>query len=569
MSKSDIRHKIEEIKKSFKEKNFDDVIYQIEKLSNIKNRSPELSSLSGICKIIKPNSKKNEIFSALNDFEDAYIKAKKNNIGLESVCNYISTCILHADNYPELLDSLSKVKSMFTEAKQSFGFNEKLNLAGIKLNKFTLDYKNMRINISEMIKNKTKHLTTACRWAHINNYSYNWKQEDYLNYSNDLKKSFPNYNTKNLSEIDFKENSKIKVGFISCNFNLGHSITYFIRDIVSNLDKLIFETYAIDVGKYGSNNNPDAEFKNNYDHWLELNNKSNQEVIDIIQENKIEILIDTISLTYPDRTGILNNRICPLQISWLAYCNTLGFDTIDYLVADKYVIKNGEEKYYKEEIIKLPNIWSAHAGFNLERKYQNPPILENKHITFGSFNNFLKISDEVVETWSKILKKVDGSKLILKSSESYNYEIIKKKFAKYNVENSIIILDKKNFTKIEDHLNQYDKVDIALDTFPYTGVTTTFEALWKSVPVITMAGHNFKSRCGESIIRYANISELICLDRNDYVNKAVELSKDINAIKDLRKKIFNNILKTPLFKTKEYTIEFQDMLTKKYSRNNL
>ena len=115
MSKIDIRHKIEEIKSSFKKKNFNDVIYQIEKLSNIKNRNPELSCLSGVCKIIKPNSKKNEIFSALNDFEDAYIKAKKNNIGLESVCNYISTCILYADNYPELLDSLSKVKSMFTE----------------------------------------------------------------------------------------------------------------------------------------------------------------------------------------------------------------------------------------------------------------------------------------------------------------------------------------------------------------------------------------------------------------------------------------------------------------------
>ena len=566
MSKIDINSKINDIKNSFNKKKFEDVIYKIENLSNFKDRNPELSCLLGVCKIVKPRSTKDEIFSSLTDFEDAYIKAKTNNIGLESVCNYVSTCILYSDNYPELLVYLSKGKKMFTEAKKFFGFNEKLYLAGIKLNKFTLDYDNMRSIVSEMIDNQSKHLTTACRWAHINNYSYNWKQNDYLNYSKSFKKKFPKYKVKCLSDINFSNNSKIKVGFISCNYNLGHSITYFMRNIISNLDKTKFEIYAFDLGKYGLTNKPDTEFKNKYDHWLELCNKSNQEVIDIIQKNEIEILIDTISLTHPDRTGILNNRVCPLQISWLAYCNTLGFDHIDFLIADVNVIKDGEEKYYAEKIIKFSNIWSCHSGFNFDRKFQELPFLKNNYITFGSFNNFLKISDEVIKTWSNILKKIDGSKLILKSSESYNYEFIMKKFAEYKVDKSITILDKNNYPKAEDHLNLYNKIDIALDTFPYTGVTTTFEALWKGIPVITMAGHNFKSRCGESILKNAKLNNLICLDSNDYINKTLNLVNNIPYLRNLRAEIFDNILITPLFDNKKYTLEFQDILLRKYRK---
>ena len=124
----------------------------------------------------------------------------------------------------------------------------------------------------------------------------------------------------------------------------------------------------------------------------------------------------------------------------------------------------------------ITKIWSAHSGFNC-KKLSGTPLLKNKYVTFGSFNNFLKISNEVVETWSKILKKIDNSKLILKSSEKFNYELLMRKFEKYGVNLTIQILDKENFDKIEDHLNLYNKIDIALDTFPYTGVTTTFEAL--------------------------------------------------------------------------------------------
>ena len=564
----EIKSKIEEIKKLFNEKKFQKTINKIDELYRPEARPANLSSLSGVCKIIKSDPTKDEILSALTDFEDAYCKEKNSNIGLESVCNYISTCILYSNKYPNLFEYFSNAKKMFDEVEKNFSYNEKFCIAGVKLHKFILDYDKMRKINSALVNNNTKHLTTLCRWAFINNYGYKWIQKDYFNFAKDLKKGYPYCKTKNVNSLSFKVGKKIKVGFVSCNFNSGHSITYFMKDIIGNMDKEKFEIHAFDLGRYGKYNQPISEFKNKFDFWNVLKDQNNQEVIDFIQNNKIDILIDVMSITHPDRIGIFNNRVSPLQISWLAYCNTVGFDKIDYLISDTNLIKDGEEKHYHEKIVKLPKIWSAHSGFNLARNYQEPPLLKNKHITFGSFNNFMKISDEVVETWSKILKNIDNSKLILKSSEKFNYELLMRKFKKYGVNQMIQIFDKDYFNKIEDHLNLYNKIDIALDTFPYTGVTTTFEALWMGVPVLSLKGHNFKSRCGESILKNANISELICLDQNDYIKKAIQLSKNINALKDLRKKIFDNILKTRLFNTKEYALEFQDMLIKKFSSNN-
>ena len=172
-----------------------------------------------------------------------------------------------------------------------------------------------------------------------------------------------------------------------------------------------------------------------------------------------------------------------------------------------------------------------------------------------------------METWSQILKKVNNSRLILKSSETYNYEIILNKFKKFGVNNSIKILNKNDYENIEDHLNLYNKIDIALDTFPYTGVTTTFEALYMGVPVLCLKGHNFKSRCGESILKNANLNDLVCADKSEYIKKAYALTSDIANLIKIRKNIFNNILNTTLFDHEEYVSEFEKILIDKYKNN--
>ena len=308
------------------------------------------------------------------------------------------------------------------------------------------------------------------------------------------------------------------------------------------------------------------ELKNNFDKWLNLSKANNQEVINIIQDNKIEILVDLMGLFHADRIEIFNSRVSPLQVSWLGYPNTVGFSNIDYLISDRNLIKNDEEKYYTEKILKLSDIWNCHSSFKFNREFIDTPAKSNEYITFGSFNNFLKISNEVVEVWSRILKEAKNSKLILKSSLNVSDNIILEKFEKFGVQNSIKIYNSSDFLNTKDHINLYKKIDIALDTFPYNGVTTTFESLWSSVPVIGMEGYNMNSRCGESILKNAKIDFLISHNKEDYVEKALYYSKNITKLEELRINIYKNILNTPLFNSKKFSIDFQDKLLSVYNK---
>ena len=205
-----------------------------------------------------------------------------------------------------------------------------------------------------------------------------------------------------------------------------------------------------------------------------------------------------------------------------------------------------KRKFYSEKVIYLPKIWNSHCGFDFERKENPPPFIKNKYFTFGSFNNFDKINPDVVSTWSKILKKINNSKLVLKtSSKRLATKRLKELFEKNDVLESVEFIDRAE--EFKDHLNNYNLIDIALDTFPYNGVTTSFEAIWMGVPVLTMAGYNFNSRCGESINKNLNMEQLIAKDEDDYVQKVVNLTNNTDDYINLRKSIFLDAIKSPLF----------------------
>jgi len=230
---------------------------------------------------------------------------------------------------------------------------------------------------------------------------------------------------------------------------------------------------------------------------------------------------------------------------------------MDYLIADPNLIYPEEEYGYVEKIIYLPNIWNCHSELNVERVDIEPPCLKNKYVTFGSFNNFNKINDSVINVWSQILKNVIGSKLILKSSSKVDKNYIKKKFIENGVSNSVVFLEKRKLIK---HFSLYKQIDIALDTFPYNGVTTSFEAISMGVPVLTMKGYNFNSRCGESINKNLGMKDLIAKDESEYIFKAKKLAEDQDELLKIRKKIFAIASYSPLFDTTKFSNNFFNCL---------
>ena len=556
---------LEDINVLFSKKKFEEVVFKIKENSHILKNYPDLFNISGVSQILKLNYNKNDVISALNDFENYFLRSKINDKKIEAVCNYIATCVVNSQKYHEIITYFEKAKNLFEKCEQQVGYNERLYLSGVDLYKYILDHNKNRKLLIQLIKNKTKSKIAACAYGYMSNYTYDWELKDYFEYSKNFTNFFPKYEAKNIKEINYRENKKIRIGFVSKDFKANHSITWLIKNILLNLDKNKFESFGISLTNDILLKDSSLELKNNFDIWFNFSKLTNKEIISELQNQKIEILIDLMGLFHADRIEIFNSRVAPIQISWAGYPNTVGYSNIDYLISDENLIKKNEEKFYAEKIIKMPNIWNCHSGFKIKRKFIEAPYKRNKCITFGSFNNFLKISDEVVEVWGKILKKVDNSKLILKSSLNVNKDTILKKFKDYGVNDSIKFYEKQ---EVEDHLKSYKEIDIALDTFPYNGVVTTFEALWSGVPVIGMKGYNMNSRCGESILKNAELKNLISINKEDYFNKALYLAKNLTELEELRLKIFKDILNTSLFDSKNFSINFQNKLLDIYKKTN-
>ena len=180
----------------------------------------------------------------------------------------------------------------------------------------------------------------------------------------------------------------------------------------------------------------------------------------------------------------------------------------------------------------------------------------------------MKINDEVLNTWIKILKKIKNSKIVLKSSLYVCEDVIKKKFEKEGITDSLEILKKTRRDDFLSHLSLYDKVDLCLDTFPFNGVTTTFEALWMGVPVVTLKGNRFVSRCGYSINKNANLNNFTAKTKQEYVSIAAQFRDDkkIDRLVTLRRKLRSQVLQSPLFDINSFTKNFVKNLYKIYKK---
>ena len=430
-----------------------------------------------------------------------------------------------------------------------------------KVFKRTLDLRNV-IKCLEKIAQLDPHGDAIASYNLFNNYLYDWSQSEFLKNAEKINDKLVKYPSEELVGLKTKKNKKINLGFISSDIKSKHSITYFLRSAITVYDK---EKFVIHL--YHNHNKEDDETTKEFEKYvfktLHIEKLSDKEVINIIRKDEIDIIIDLNGFSGIHRLNLFKNRLAPIQILWCGYTNTTGLNEMDYLIVDKNQVNSKEESLYSEKIIYLPTIWNCHSGYNFKRLENEMPFQKNKFITFGSFNNFLKINDEVIKVWACILKEVKNSRLFLKTSQAMSLGIIKSKFEKYGVQNSVVFLNySKNFN---DHLEKYKLIDIALDTFPWNGVTTTFESIWMNVPVIVMDGNNFSSRCGSSIIKNCNLLNLIGKNNEDYIDKAVTLAQNPQMLMDLRKDLFKNALKTPLFNKTSFSNEFFSSLEKIYN----
>ena len=543
--------KVIRVKELFLKKNYEEVIVFIENnFSNIEQTS-EILNILGVSKLQKKNSSNFDLLSAIENFRDCYLKEKNTNQGIEGLLNFIAS----SNKANQYEDSIR----YFKETELTLGYIPKLFLAIVNVYKILNDIESVIYYLKKIMKKEGMRNEVLQRYIYFNGYLNKWSQKDFFENTIKLEEILPQYNC---NKINIQKIRKIKLAFLSADIKNEHSIAAFLKTIIKNVNKDKFELILFSNSNKNKEDETPPDLKIYFDKWINIQNLNDIEAINIIRKNNINIMIDLMGLSSLNRLSLFKNRLAPIQVLWLGYNNTSGLSQMDYLIADPNLIKKNEVKFYSEKILFLPNIWNCHSGFSILRKENPAPLINNKHITFGSFNNTNKISDEVVSVWSNILKSTNNSRLIIKSSHVYSDEILKEKFEKNKVLNQIIFLDRKSSFK--EHIDEYKKIDLALDTFPYNGVTTSFEAIWMGVPILTLKGFNPNSRAGESINKNLNMNYLIADNKDEYVLKAIELSKNFEKVIEIRKNIFDKALESNLFNDKKFSKEFYESLEKIY-----
>tara|TARA_Y100000768_G_scaffold371021_1_gene337344 strand:- start:1046 stop:2737 length:1692 start_codon:yes stop_codon:yes gene_type:complete len=552
----------------FKEKKYSTIISIIENKLTENQQTSGLLNLKGVCRLMISNSSES-IKLAIEDFIKSYHKETDKTKLVETIKNLINASVILFDNEFRLNENELKknffddIYFFYNQNKSFFEKNSDLMHNFTKVVARTSDSETVIKHLKKVfeLNSNADAFISSIFWR---NYNYGWSQKEYFNNSKKINDLIPLYNNDEFEQIINVRNDKLNIAFISSDIRGKHSIIYFLKSVINFYDKKKYNIFIYNNhNSLPEENKTIKEFENKVYKILDIKTLKDIEVINRIRKDKIDIIIDLNGLSSDHRLSLFKNRLAPVQISWCGYVNTTGLNEMDYLIADKNLIKQQEEKYYTEKIIYLKDIWNCHYGYGGLREFNLMPSVKKKFITFGSFNNFRKINDDVIEVWSKILKKVKNSKLILKTSFPISTERFKKKFDEYGVLKSVIILPFKK--KFANHLEIYKDIDIALDTFPYNGVTTSFEAIWMGVPVVTMRGYNLNSRCGESINKNARLSKLIAEDKEDYVKKVVSLAQNEKELLTIRKNLFENVLETPLFDGKKFCDSFFSSLEKVYN----
>ena len=376
----------------------------------------------------------------------------------------------------------------------------------------------------------------------------------------ELAKNFNNFfvsvNRYSHAKKNISPEKKLRIGYISPDFR-NHAVANFVLPFMKNFDSNNFSVFCYQTGKSDA---VTERLKKNKVTWRNLSGRNNRTAARIISEDKIDILVDLSGHSQNSCLPIMAVKPAPIQMTAIGYTATTGLKEIDYFLSDKICVpdQNSAENF-TEEIIRLENCNLCYAPGvvrEIPTAGKIAPVMKNNFVTFGSFNNFAKVTDEILNLWRAILEKIPDSILVIKSkicSIEQGGEIVRERLQKIGF--SLKRIELRPYSP--DYLEQYRDIDIALDTFPYTGGATTCEALYMGVPVISLRGKSHGSKFGESILTAADLHELIAKSPMDYIKKAVHMGNRKELISGYHSGLREHLLKSPLMDAKKYMSELE------------
>lgn len=345
---------------------------------------------------------------------------------------------------------------------------------------------------------------------------------------------------------DRNPNRKLRIGYVSPDFRT-HSVAYFIEPILEQHDRSAFEITL--YANVESTDHVTERLKPKCDRWRDVVALTEEQLAQTIRNDRIDVLIDLAGHTQGNRLLAFGYKPAPVQMTYLGYALTTGIAAVDYRLTDDVTDPPGmTESHYIERLIRLPAPFLCYRPPENSPEVADPPVLRNGFITFGSFNRAPKAGPETIPLWARLLAQVPNSRLMLKSrgfGDEGSRRRILDGFDVNGVDPRRIDLVEAN-QKLAAHLAMYGQIDIGVDTFPYHGTTTTCEALWMGVPVVSLIGQTHVSRVGLSLLQALDLGELAGDTHDAYVKLATDLANDPTRMTALRRQTRQRLIASPL-----------------------
>jgi predicted O-linked N-acetylglucosamine transferase (SPINDLY family) len=350
---------------------------------------------------------------------------------------------------------------------------------------------------------------------------------------------------------------RLRIGFLSPDL-YDHSCAYFLRPILRHRPR-----GAVEVFCYSTSARSDwmtGQLQLLSDHWRPAAGAPEPALLKTLRDDRLDILVELSGHTAMGPLAALGHRAAPVQMTYLGYPNTTGLPTIDYRITDALTDTGGAEAFHTERLVRLPGCFLCYSPAEFApdgAAWQPPPS-----ITFASFNSIRKLSPTTIRLWSAILGRVAGSRLLLKTrglSSPFTRQNLLDQFASCGIAADRLELSDMVPEKA-DHLASYRRADIALDTFPYNGTTTTCEALWMGVPVVTLAGDRHAARVGLSLLTAAGLPELVADSPGSYIDLAAALAADPARLAEYHRTLRDRLSTSPLLGGVAFAPRFFDAL---------
>lgn len=347
---------------------------------------------------------------------------------------------------------------------------------------------------------------------------------------------------------DQNPDRRLKIGIISGNL-CSHPVGYFLEAILQYLDP-----QSVSLHAYA--NQPEKDSLSDklalyFDSWSMVQEHTDDELAVQINRDKIDILVDLAGHTAGNRLSVFTGKPAPIQVTWLGYPNTTGLRSMDYIIADPITVPRHDEKFYSEKVWRLPDSYICFTPPDMDLKVNPLPAVQNGYITFGSFNNPVKLNDTVMDSWARILLAVPNSILLIRLRQGLDRtasqcNAFRQRFASHGVDPSRLHFEGTVASRYE-LINAYKKIDIALDPFPYNGTTTTCEAAWMGVPTLTMSmPRGIYSYNGELIMKSVGLGEWATNSVKGYIATAIQMTSDIDQLAKTRSGLRSRLLASPL-----------------------